>query len=323
MSETLTETSPPTETPASTAFVPIKTEFYANSNLYFGNPDHLKLKLTDHEVLKTMMKPENFMLIAGDLRDNCIIRTKTDEMKFTDKIFRKIWAMSNPIDSEGQWAEFYSRWIAPYTKDAAGKDADFTERIKLCIGDMDTHFEQMKKIYTVRDFVKESYSGSCYAFEKNGINFVCLSVYPNDDVIKYLKGLNLSKEQPMIVFWHYDFNTSDILWSTKSKQKILEVLKNYNVVLIINGHDHKSYTRNINYISERSIIKFKTVSVGGNEFAKITYEKKADQDYINIQLIDDNNNQPQVKYNLTVATNQPFINPKGKTNPYLLEDLTI
>lgn len=321
MAETLTETPRPEETP--TVISTTKTEFYANSNLYFGNPDHLKLKLTDHEVLQKMMKPENFMLLVGDLRDNCIIRTKTDEMKFTDKFFRKIWALSNPIDSEGQWAEFYTRWIAPYAKDSANKEIDFTERIKLCIGDMDTHFEQMKKLYTVRDFVKENYSSVCYAFEKNGINFVCLSVYPNDEVIKYLKGLNLPKEQPMIVYWHYDFNTSDILWSTKSKQKILEVLKNYNVVLIINGHDHKSYVRNINYISDRSIIKFKTISVGGNEFAKITYEKKPDQSNLLIQLIDDNNNNPTVKYNISIPIDQPFANVKGRTNPYLLEDLTI
>lgn len=299
----------------------IKVDFFANSNLYFGNADHLKLKLTDHEVIKKDMKPEEFLLLVGDLRDNCIIKPKRDALKITDRLFSAFWSSLNPIDSEKQWAEFYSRWIQPYEQ---GKDHDFTEKVKLCLGNMDVILEN-KKFYTVRDFVKDNYGGSCYSFNKGGVNFVCMSTGPNAEVIKIFKAMKLSKEEPLIVFWHFGFETLEPLWSKKNKQAILEVLKDYNVVCIINGDDHASYVRNINYISNRSIVKFKTICVGGDEYAKITYQKEGEKNILTVNLVDDNNNNPTVKFTIKAETKDIFvINSRNKVqNKYLQDEITI
>ncbi len=123
-------------------------------------------------------------------------------------------------------------------------------KLLMCAGNHDTYvsfpylckpvFKYLKKKYdtTFAPFCWK-YSG-CYKRIHNGINFISMGVYPKN--LRWLKNNLPSKEEPVIIFYHY--NTADNpfsdWWSASEKEKFYDVIKDHNILMLHNGHWHHS-----------------------------------------------------------------------------------
>ncbi len=91
-------------------------------------------------------------------------------------------------------------------------------------------------------------NGLHYSWDWEGVHFVQLNVYPGDTQeaefsLSFLKRdlkENLQhSNKPIILFHHYGFDGySDDWWSNEERQTYYDVIKNYNVVAIFQGHQH-------------------------------------------------------------------------------------
>jgi len=95
---------------------------------------------------------------------------------------------------------------------------------------------------TYYPWVGKNYSG-CYTYTKNNILFICMGIYPKN--LRFLRNhLPKNKDNPIIIFYHYntisDEPHSD-WWKTNEKEDFYQVIKDRNIVAIINGHIHATY----------------------------------------------------------------------------------
>ena len=84
----------------------------------------------------------------------------------------------------------------------------------------------------------------CYTKRKNNILFISLGVYPKN--LKFLKkNLPGDTTAPVIIFYHYNTvnEPHSDWWSDEEKENFYQVIKDSNILAIINGHIHLSYKK--------------------------------------------------------------------------------
>lgn len=99
-----------------------------------------------------------------------------------------------------------------------------------------------------------SSNGFHYAWEWDGIHFIQLNLYPADERPKGVKGqppryaLQFLKDElqknvgtsrkPVVVSYHYQ--PTDTWWTEEEKEAFYEVMRHYNVILLIHGHQGRA-----------------------------------------------------------------------------------
>lgn len=94
-------------------------------------------------------------------------------------------------------------------------------------GNHDTYAEMI-------GWITERHGGLYYSFDVDGIHFVCLDLYPTEEVADWLHddlaGLSDSNT-PIILFQHY---------YPSSLNEIMDVIYGYNILAVFHGHGHNS-----------------------------------------------------------------------------------
>ena len=218
-----------------------------------------KLKLRDPMIQEMKDDKEiKFALIVGDLVDHGWADPRLS-----------CCGCCNLIN---EWQAFQQKWIVPLNSQIGASN------VYLCAGNHDKILDYKKVFYkSAYKKIEESTNGINYYFKKDGVFFICCGIYPDfntclwlDDILKWIG------HQPVIIFFHYNIigKWSDS-WSTEEKQIFYNLIQNYNIKAIINGHIHKSGT----YLWNN---KIRVINVGGYNFTvfdysdgKLTFERKS------------------------------------------------
>lgn len=226
-------------------------------------------------------KPSCDFLVASDLHYNCneqhamILDSAIQMMNLSKALPFPCWwdrkmnpfgiFISGDITDAGtdeQWSEFVSAFglegekklKIPVYETFGNHDGNIGGAVREGI-----KFRNSKRV--IRCCVSEN--GLHYSFDKGGIHFVVLGIYPGDEwdstcewchyfhdsfrdpersltFLKHDLSSNLkSVNQPIILFFHYGFEGFSLLWWTeKERENLYEVIKNKNIIGIFHGHDH-------------------------------------------------------------------------------------
>ncbi|MFA5074709.1 MAG: tectonin domain-containing protein, partial [Candidatus Babeliales bacterium] len=105
------------------------------------------------------------------------------------------------------------------------------------------------------NYLSDKYGDWFYSFDIEGVHFCCVGGYPSNWGIRlpsfpFVAGLywlngdlaQIDASAPVVIFFHYPVvgDYSD-WWSKSEKDGFYNIIKNYNVKLIITGHTHASY----------------------------------------------------------------------------------
>jgi Icc-related predicted phosphoesterase len=170
---------------------------------------------------------------------------------------------------EDELTPMIKKWVEPIEN--AGIE------VLLTIGNHDTYtghpyfykpvFQYIKKKHnaTYYPWIWMKYSG-CYTYTRNNILFISLGVYPK--YLKFLrKHLPKDKNYPIIIFYHYntvDKEAYSDWWNDKEKEQFYQVIKDYNILAIINGHIHATY--------EKKWKNFTMLNAGGSKLIRMNME---------------------------------------------------
>ena len=168
----------------------------------------------------------------------------------------------NSVKSE--WEEFLFDWFYPVAEKIG------VQNIYLCPGNHDTGHTFGKKFYknkSVFDVLK-NYGLESYCFFKENILFVCCGIYPDLNTRNYLRSLFrcVHKRIPVIMFFHYTISRPCHGFNEDEKEKFYNIIKNHNVIAIINGHKHGTFEDNWKNIP--------VIGVGGYGFTVFSTSKK-------------------------------------------------
>lgn len=240
----------------------IKWSIILSSDLHFGSlksvsgVDIRKDKKDQVQQIINMKDEHNIQMVisAGDLTEY-----GTDGKSFF--CCRK--------NTEDQLNPMIKNWVEPIEK--SGID------VLLTIGNHDTYtghpyfykpvFQYIKKKHnaTCYPWIWMKYSG-CYTYTRNNILFISLGVYPK--YLKFLrKHLPKDKNYPIIIFYHYntvDKEAYSDWWNDKEKEQFYQVIKDYNILAIINGHIHATY--------EKKWKNFTMLNAGGSKLIRMNME---------------------------------------------------
>lgn len=152
------------------------------------------------------------------------------------------------------------------------------------IGNHDTYWSSVgeKKPTKMLRFLKSKFGKSdsyLYAFNIGPVRFIHLGLYPtaNQQQNKNLKTklsslafltneLNKSIGQPVVIYFHYPIHGSSADWWSKvEKNAFYNVIRNYNVIAILNGHAHGSAAFDFRG-------KCPSIRAGGNDFAEFRFD---------------------------------------------------
>ncbi len=223
-------------------------EFVAASDFHVGRSDKY-LNARKHEVRRLLLKyldtnKTDLVLMVGDL---------TDHGRFDD------------CDSvESEWEKFLFDWFYPISEKIG------VQNICLCPGNHDTGYIYGKKFFkneSVFDALK-NYGLENYSFLKENILFVCCGIYPDLNTRNYLRLLLrcVHKSIPIVMFFHYTISKPCHGFNDDEKNEFYEVIKNRNVIGIINGHKHGTFEDDWNGIP--------VFGVGGYGFTTFSVSKK-------------------------------------------------
>jgi len=126
-------------------------------------------------------------------------------------------------------------------------------KLYLTCGNHDTYVEWPYYRKPVLKFIKEKHNATynifnwktsgCYTFEHNGILFINMGVYPSN--LEFLQNIlsKIDNKKPIVFIYH--FVTPNNVpygdwWSDDEKNDFFNIINKYNVLLIINGHDHET-----------------------------------------------------------------------------------
>lgn len=121
--------------------------------------------------------------------------------------------------------------------------------VYLCDGNHDGYVPWPYCHKGVRDLIEERHKSLLYSWDlhKEGFaksfHFICLSVYPDKDALKFLKAdLKKNTDKYNVIYFHYNIEGrwSD-WWTDVEKGAFYETIKDHNVKLIIVGHSHNNY----------------------------------------------------------------------------------
>lgn len=129
-------------------------------------------------------------------------------------------------------------------------------KVYCCPGNHDTYVKWPYWKKPVFNFLKRKYGGSnsadqrsakkgWYTFDKMGVKFISLGIYPDAKCLEWLKGqlADLFKGTPLVFFYHYNTVVGEKWsdwWTDEEKEAFYQVIKDYNVLLIANGHIHST-----------------------------------------------------------------------------------
>ena len=211
-----------------------------SSDLHFGYIDSvgdvsIRLDKIDHVQKIIGMKDEfnvQMVISAGDLTENGLDGKRI--LCWRKNTYDEVSPMIN-------------NWVTPIEK--AGID------VLLTIGNHDTYTGQPYIHKPVFGYIKRKYNATChpiinmehsgcYTKRKNNILFISLGVYPKN--LKFLKkNLPRDNNDPVIIFYHYNTVNEQYSdwWTDEEKENFYQVIKDYNILAIINGHIHLSYKK--------------------------------------------------------------------------------
>ena len=240
----------------------LKWSIILSSDLHFGlhksvsDIDIRKDKKYQVEQIINMKDEHNVQIVisAGDLTEHgtdgksflCCRKHKNDEL-----------------------TPMIKNWVEPIEKSGI--------YVLLTIGNHDTYtghpyiykpvFQYIKKKHnaTCYPMFWMNYSG-CYTYSHNNILFISLGIYPKH--LKFLrKHLPKDKNYPIIIFYHYntvDKEAYSDWWNDKEKEQFYQVIKDYNILAIINGHIHSTY--------EKKWKDFTMLNAGGSKLIRMNME---------------------------------------------------
>lgn len=208
--------------------------FICESDLHFGNwnkidNDGFALPRKNNvELIKKLHSEYNFdflicngdMTSHGSYKNNCFCSSGNEFGAFIKKYYEPLLSYGIPI--------------------------------KLCIGNHDINRLMYPK-NALLNFIKNVHDASydwlyptkssCYTFIHKNILFICMGLYPKN--LSWLQEvLSNNKFMHSIIFYHYNTKQHELMswwWSNNIKKKFYNIIKNYNVRLIINGHNHNTY----------------------------------------------------------------------------------
>ena len=165
---------------------------------------------------------------------------------------------------KSEWEDFIYNWFCPIAEKIG------IQNIYLCPGNHDTGHTFGKKFFKSRSVfdVLKNCDLESYCFFKEKILFVCCGVYPDLNIRNDLKKLfrYLDKKVPIVMFFHYTISRPCHGFDENEKDEFYDVIKNHNVIGIINGHKHGTFTDKWKNIT--------VVGVGGYGFTTFSTSKK-------------------------------------------------
>lgn len=222
----------------------MKWTIVAVSDLHFGKESVRERKKDQLFTIFDAKEQFNIQMVicAGDLTDD-----GTDGVTFCG--LRK--------KADDQLTPLINEWVQPLDNNGL--------TTLLTIGNQDTYTGHPYIYKPVFDFIRKRHGATYYPmismfksgyykYEKNGIVFLSLGVYPT-----YLTWIakNLVRDKPMILFYHYNTDESQPHsnhWTSCEKYAFFELIKSYtNIICIINGHYHRSskeaHLRNFRFVN--------------------------------------------------------------------------
>jgi hypothetical protein len=139
----------------------------------------------------------------------------------------------------GQTAEFKQKYLDPI--DAA--------KIRVLLGAGNHDFGDTTR--TALKLIKARHGKLYYAEKVGNITYLNCGVYPDSKtVMPWLKKqLTKTNGEPVVIAFHYNIlGNHNTWWHPEERQAFLDAIKGKNVQLIMNGHDHQTYTGTINSI---------------------------------------------------------------------------
>jgi hypothetical protein len=154
---------------------------------------------------------------------------------------------NNNNNSEDELTPLINNWVKPLEN--AGLD------VLLTAGNHDTYTGHPYFHKPVLRYLKKKYNATywpwfwmkyngCYAYSKNNVLILSLGIYPKN--LKFLKkNLPKDKKDPVIIFYHYNTVNEPYAdwWKEDEKAAFYEVIKDYNIIAINNGHYHTTYEK--------------------------------------------------------------------------------
>jgi len=131
---------------------------------------------------------------------------------------------------KGQWEQF----VRAYGLN--GKDGLLRYPVYETIGNHDLVGNS-----PVREGICRRHGTLPYAWEWEGVRFICLGLYPGEEELGFLrKELKAAgKQQPLVLLFHYAIEgpySTD--WTEREKDAFGETIAGYNVIAIFHGHYH-------------------------------------------------------------------------------------
>jgi hypothetical protein len=144
----------------------------------------------------------------------------------------------------------YEDQVTPLINDYI-KPIEEVSKLYLSVGNHDQYVIWPYLYKPVNRLVESKYGSLRYTYNLANIKFICLSIYPDDEGLLYLKEELKDKETPTILVFHYNLEGDFSDWwcpsppnkelSDKQKEKFYEVIQGYKIIGIFLGHLHKTY----------------------------------------------------------------------------------
>ena len=117
----------------------------------------------------------------------------------------------------------------------------------------------------VKRYIKKRHGDIFYNFIHKGVQFICLSIYPDVNGLKYFKSV-ANKSLPIVLFFHYNIEGElSNWWTNEEKENFKNTINGYHIKLIVNGHLHISSS----YIWNG----YQVITCGGDGFYKCFFSK--------------------------------------------------
>lgn len=203
----------------------MKWYFACESDLHFGQSGTSIKPFSVGKLINENAKQKiDFVICDGDLTD-----TASDGCCCS----KSVNELSNYIDN----------YVAPLEINGI--------QVKATIGNHDIN-RQKHPCANVMKYIRNKYNATyswtdpdmsgCYSFMHNGVQFISLGVYPKN--LNWLKSvLPVDRKNPIVIFYHYNTYKNEPFgdwWTETEKLAFYDIIKNYNVLTIVNGHWHTS-----------------------------------------------------------------------------------
>jgi predicted phosphodiesterase len=202
------------------------------------------------------------VMIMGDLqfgsKDGCVYPSRIENLKeyLTTPNLRAVISAGDLTDHgygksllcfkhpDNELLEYKEQFVKPI--DEAGIE------LLMCHGNHDTYVPKpyiykpvLRWLYQrypdCTKFMNYRYS-VCYKRTINGVDFISMGIYPKN--LEWLKN-HINATRPTIIFFHFNIVSSEPYgkwWKEEEKEAFYQVIKHCNVLALVHGHYHKSYT---------------------------------------------------------------------------------